>query len=67
MLLKDLEKTAVYNEEILKLEKAGYVKKILPETVNSSAESWYLPIIWSIIIIKPVWYSIVHSDSRKCA
>ncbi len=32
----DQEKTAIYNEEILKLEKAGYVKKISPEIVNIS-------------------------------
>lgn len=42
-LLKDQENTAVYDEEILKLKKAGYLKKIPPATVNSSSESWYLP------------------------
>lgn len=38
-LLKDQEKRSLYNEEVLKLVKGGYVKKIPPESVNSSAES----------------------------
>ncbi|XP_052443245.1 uncharacterized protein LOC127984578 [Carassius gibelio] len=32
-----------YCQEIQKLETAGYVKRLTPEIVDSSAETWYLP------------------------
>ena len=37
------EQFAVYNEEIHKLEKAGYAVKINADEVSWSTESWYLP------------------------
>lgn len=37
------DQAAVYNEEIHKLEKAGYVVKISMNEVSSSAESWFIP------------------------
>lgn len=37
------EQAAVYNEEIHKLEKAGYAVKINADGVSSSKESWFLP------------------------
>lgn len=42
-LSKDPKTAVVYINEIYKLEAAGYVKQIPPETVNTSTESWYLP------------------------
>ena len=42
-LANNAEQAAVYNEEIHKLEKAGYVVKINEEEVSSSKQSWFLP------------------------
>ncbi|XP_019204872.1 uncharacterized protein LOC109196100 [Oreochromis niloticus] len=42
-LRKDPSRAQTYNEEIKKLEKAGYVVKLTPEEVHGSTESWYIP------------------------
>ncbi|XP_051791369.1 uncharacterized protein LOC127529975 [Erpetoichthys calabaricus] len=42
-LSKDSTKAAAYNEEIKKLEEAGYVIKLPAETITSSEESWFIP------------------------
>ncbi|XP_063321729.1 uncharacterized protein LOC134619834 [Pelmatolapia mariae] len=42
-LCNNPDQAAVYNEEIHKLEKAGYVVKISMNEASSSAESWFIP------------------------
>ncbi len=37
------EQAMNYFQEIQKLENAGYVKRLTPEVVDSSIESWYRP------------------------
>ena len=38
-----MDLTSVYNDEIRKLERAGYVVKISGDETNQSEESWYIP------------------------
>ncbi|KAJ8348858.1 hypothetical protein SKAU_G00274470 [Synaphobranchus kaupii] len=42
-LTKDPECAEVYNSEILKMEQSGYAVKLNAETVDQSAESWFIP------------------------
>lgn len=42
-LRKDHSRVQTYNQEIKKLEKAGYEVKLTPEEVNGSTEFWYIP------------------------
>ena len=42
-LSKDPELAKVYNEEIRKLEDAGYVTRLPSDRLNESPESWYIP------------------------
>ena len=42
-LSKDPEIAKVYNDEIRKLEDAGYVTRLPSVSLNGSPESWYIP------------------------
>lgn len=42
-LAKDPKGAEVYCNEMQKLEKTGYVAKVLPEEADQTAESWYIP------------------------
>ncbi len=42
-LNKNPEQVAAYQEEIARLQQAGYISKLPPEQVDHSRESWYIP------------------------
>lgn len=42
-LMKDPTRASAYAAEILKLEQAGYVKKVAEEELGTSIESWFIP------------------------
>ncbi len=42
-LNKNPEQAAAYQEEIARLQQAGYISKLPPEQVDHSRESWYIP------------------------
>ncbi len=42
-LNKNPEQAAAYQEEIVRLQQAGYISKLPPEQVDHSRESWYIP------------------------
>ncbi|XP_039516158.1 uncharacterized protein LOC120470642, partial [Pimephales promelas] len=42
-LMKDPIRASAYAAEILKLEQAGYVKKVTEEELSLSTESWFIP------------------------
>lgn len=42
-LNKNPEQAAAYQEEIARLQQAGYITKLHPEQVDRSRESWYIP------------------------
>lgn len=42
-IANEINQTMTYCQEVQKLEIAGYVKRLTPEVMESSTESWYLP------------------------